>query len=123
MCTRLLESFDQLRHSNHLSVHIQHRAIETLEDAESYREFHRLLEGMPLQKLRSARNLTQQNLARILNVNQSEISKIENRTDVHVSTLASYVEAMGGKLEIRAIFPDGGAVKISQFEELEKTAS
>jgi transcriptional regulator with XRE-family HTH domain len=86
--------------------------------AESEREFHRLIEEMPLQKLRRARHLTQHNLAKILQVNQSEISKIENRTDVYVSTLASYVEAMGGRLEIRAIFPDDGAIKINQFEEL-----
>jgi hypothetical protein len=85
---------------------------------ESDREFHRLIEEMPLQKLRSARNFTQQNLASVLKVNQSEISKIENRADVYVSTLASYVEAMGGKLEIRAVFSDG-SVKINQFEDLE----
>lgn len=86
--------------------------------AESDREFKRLIKEMPLQRLRRARNLTQQNLARILEVNQSEISKIESRTDVYVSTLASYVEAMGGKLEIRAVFPDDGIVKINQFEEI-----
>jgi DNA-binding XRE family transcriptional regulator len=86
--------------------------------AESEREFHRLIQEMPLQKLRSARKLTQQNLAKVLDVNQSEISKIENRTDIYVSTLASYVEAMGGRLEIRAVFPEGEAVKINQFEEI-----
>ena len=37
---------------------------------------------------------------------------------MYVSTLASYVKAMGGDLEIRAVFPDGGAVKITQFEAL-----
>jgi len=91
--------------------------------SESEREFRRLMEEMPLQKLRSARNLTQQNLANVLNVSQSEVSKIENRADIYVSTLASYLEAMGGKLEIRAVFPDGRAVKINQFEELAKTGS
>ena len=53
----------------------------------------------------------------------SEISRIENRTDVYVSTLASYVEAMGGRLEIRAVFPDGGAVKINPFRELTAKAA
>jgi DNA-binding XRE family transcriptional regulator len=86
----------------------------------SDREFQRLIEEMPLNKLRNVRNLTQQNLAKALNVNQSEISKIENRADVYVSTLASYVEAMGGKLEIRAVFGDGSTVKINQFEDLAK---
>jgi transcriptional regulator with XRE-family HTH domain len=91
--------------------------------AESEREYRRLVEEMPLQKLRNARSLTQQNLAKVLEVNQSEISKIESRTDIYVSTLASYLEAMGGKLEIRAVFPDGSAVKINQFEELSAKAS
>jgi transcriptional regulator with XRE-family HTH domain len=87
---------------------------------ESDREYARLTREMPLGKLRAARELTQENLAKILHVNQSEISKIERRADMYVSTLASYVEAMGGALEIRAVFPDGGAVKINQFEELAK---
>jgi transcriptional regulator with XRE-family HTH domain len=87
---------------------------------ESDREYERLVREMPLGKLRAARELTQENLAKILDVNQSEISKIERRTDMYVSTLASYVQAMGGALEIRAVFPDGGAVKITQFEELAK---
>lgn len=56
-------------------------------------------------------------------MNQSEISKIENGADIYVSTLASYLEAMGGKLEIRAVFPDGGSVKINQFEELSGKAN
>src|SRR5277367_5963466 len=88
----------------------------------SDQEFRRMIEEMPLNKLRNARNLTQQSLARALNVNQSEISKIENRADVYVSTLASYVEAMGGRLEIRAVFQDGTSVKINQFVELDRAA-
>ena len=62
--------------------------------------------------------MTQVRLAEVLGVNQGEISKIEHRTDFYVSTLAGYVEALGGKLEIRAIFPDG-EMRISQFEELQ----
>jgi transcriptional regulator with XRE-family HTH domain len=83
----------------------------------SEREYRRLAEAMPLQKLRHARNFTQQGLAKVLRVTQSEVSKIENRADVYVSTLSSYVEAMGGQLEIRAIFPEG-KVRINQFDEL-----
>jgi DNA-binding XRE family transcriptional regulator len=79
----------------------------------------KMIEEMPLQKLRAARDLTQESLAKVLEVSQSEISKIEKRTDMYVSTLASYVQAMGGTLEVRAIFPDGETVRINQFEELE----
>jgi DNA-binding XRE family transcriptional regulator len=85
--------------------------------AASDREFRRIVEEMPLEELRAARELTQTSLAKILDVGQSEVSKIEKRTDMYVSTLASYVKAMGGELEICAVFPDG-KVKISQFEDI-----
>ena len=45
-------------------------------------------------------------LARTLNVKQAEISKIENRADMLMSTLRNFVQAMGGDLEVRAVFPD-----------------
>jgi DNA-binding XRE family transcriptional regulator len=77
----------------------------------------KMIEEMALDELRAARQLTQTSMAKILEVGQSEISKIENRTDMYVSTLASYVEAMGGTLEIRAVFPEG-AVKIAGFGKI-----
>jgi transcriptional regulator with XRE-family HTH domain len=75
------------------------------------------LESMPLDELRRAREMTQAKLAETLGVNQREVSKIEHRTDVYISTLAEYVEALGGRLEIRTVFPDR-EMRISQFEEL-----
>ena len=76
----------------------------------------KLLAELPLEQLRSARSLTQTNMAHLLGVNQSAISKIEKRTDMYLSTLRSYVEAMGGSLEIQAIFPDG-AVRVVILKE------
>jgi transcriptional regulator with XRE-family HTH domain len=76
------------------------------------------LESMPLEEIRKARQMTQVKVAEVLGVNQGEISKIEHRTDIYISTLADYVEALGGKLEIRAVFPDR-EMRISQFEELQ----
>jgi transcriptional regulator with XRE-family HTH domain len=75
------------------------------------------LAAMPLDELRKARRMTQTRLAETLGVKQGEISKIEHRTDVYLSTLAGYIEALGGKLEIRAVFPDR-EMRITQFEEL-----
>jgi DNA-binding transcriptional regulator YiaG len=72
------------------------------------------LENMSLDELRAARQLTQEHLAAILNLKQSSVSRLERRADMYVSTLAKVIEAMGGRLEIRAVFPDG-AVQISQF--------
>jgi DNA-binding transcriptional regulator YiaG len=76
------------------------------------------LEEIPLHELRRARDLTQMTLAKAMRTSQGEVSKIEQRTDVYVSTLRSYLEAMGGELELVARFPDG-AVEISQFGELD----
>ena len=53
------------------------------------------LAAMPLEEVRRARQMTQVALAQTLGVNQGEVSKIEHRTDVYLSTLAGYVEALG----------------------------
>ena len=74
--------------------------------------------AMPLDELRRARQMTQAKLAESLGVNQGEVSKIEHRTDLYLSTLTEYVEALGGTLEIRAVFRDR-EVRITQFEELQ----
>jgi len=87
------------------------------------KEYQRALDEMPLQQLRAARELTQQQMATLLEVNQSEVSRIEKRTDMYLSTLASYIRAMGGVLEVRAVFPQGDAVKISQFEALNEASA
>jgi transcriptional regulator with XRE-family HTH domain len=74
--------------------------------------------AMPLDELRRSRKMTQVRLAESLGVNQGEVSKIEHRTDLYLSTLSEYVEALGGTLEIRAVFRDR-EVRITQFEELQ----
>src|SRR6266849_707913 len=76
-----------------------------------------MLKELALDELRAARNLTQEHLAEVLNVGQAAISKMERRSDMYISTLSHFVRAMGGRLEIRAVFPDG-EVRISQFKEL-----
>lgn len=82
----------------------------------------KLIEEMPLDELRAARDLTQEQLADALGVKQASISKMERRADMYVSTLRGVVRAMGGDLEIRAVFPDG-AVRINNFGRLRKAKS
>jgi transcriptional regulator with XRE-family HTH domain len=77
----------------------------------------RILANLPLQGLRRARRLSQETLAEALNASQPEVSKIEHRTDLYISTLRRYVEAMGGALEIVARFPEGD-FRITQFHEV-----
>ena len=69
---------------------------------------------MPLHELRRARTLTQQNLAEALHVSQPAVAKLEQRADVYVSSLRSYIEAVGGRLRIVAEFPEG-EVAITNF--------
>ncbi len=76
-----------------------------------------LLAEMPLHELRRARALTQQELAQMLEVNQPAISKLEQRADVYISSLRSYIEAVGGKLRIVADFPEG-EVTITNFADV-----
>lgn len=77
-----------------------------------------MLAQMPLHELRAARGLSQQAMASLLDVGQPSIAKLERRTDMYVSSLRTHVEAMGGRLEIVASFPDGD-VRISNFGDLE----
>lgn len=72
----------------------------------------KMIEEMPLNRLRAARDLTQEHLGKLLKKDQSAISQMERRTDMYISTLADFVKALGGELEIRANFPDG-TVRIS----------
>lgn len=76
-----------------------------------------LLAEMPLQELRAAREQTQAQLAQVLRVNQAAVSKLERRADMYVSTLRSYIQAMGGDLDIVARFPDG-SVRLTQFKDV-----
>ena|SRR5437870_1964166 len=65
------------------------------------------MKQMPLHELRNARRLTQQQLAQTLDMTQAAVSQLEKRTDMYLSTLSNFVEAMGGRLELYAVFPDG----------------
>jgi DNA-binding XRE family transcriptional regulator len=72
---------------------------------------------MTLHQLREARSLTQVNLAKVLQINQGAVSKMEKRADMYVSTLRNFIQAMGGQLQVKAIFPEG-EVQIDQFENV-----
>jgi transcriptional regulator with XRE-family HTH domain len=74
---------------------------------------------MQLEALRNAREITQAQLAAVLKVSQGAVSKVERRTDMYISTLRSYVRAMGGDLHIEAVFPDE-VVELDQFRDTPK---
>ena len=59
-----------------------------------------------LAELRRARAFTQEQLAQELGMPQSQVSRIEHQAELYVSTLARYLEAMGGHLELVGVFED-----------------
>lgn len=59
-----------------------------------------------LAELRRARAFTQEQLAQELGIPQSQVSRIEHQAELYVSTLARYLEAMGGHLELVGVFED-----------------
>ena len=84
-------------------------------------EWARLLisEEMSLRDLRKARQRTQVRVAEELGINQENVSRIEKRADLLISTLSGYVEAMGGRLHLVAEFPDRPPIALSGIGSLD----
>jgi transcriptional regulator with XRE-family HTH domain len=72
---------------------------------------------MTLQELRRAREMTQVKMAKQLGVAQKQISEIEKRTDMHISTLRRQIRALGGELTLTAKFPDSPAVELTGLSD------
>lgn len=66
----------------------------------------RLRNEMDLAEIRKAMHLSQEELASTLHIGQASVAKLEKRTDMYLSTLRRFIEAMGGELDIIARFPD-----------------
>ena len=78
-----------------------------------------IAEEMTLRQLRQACRLTQQKVAKSLRIGQEGVSKIERRSDLLISTLREYVQAMGGQLSLVVEFPDREPVILSGITELQ----
>ena len=88
--------------------------------ADNQQQVREELQRMALEELRGAKSHTQADMAEMLDVPQSSISRIERRADMYLSTLRNYIHAVGGELRIQAVFPDGGAVVIDRFGDYEE---
>jgi DNA-binding XRE family transcriptional regulator len=75
-------------------------------------------EELTLRDLRKAHQMTQEKLAAVLGVKQESVSNLEKRSDMLLSTLREYVEALGGELEIRATFPGRKSVTIKTLSDV-----
>ncbi len=85
---------------------IDRRYEELVNEVESLKELRRLSE------------LSQAKIAETLKISQPAVSKIEKQTDMYLSTLRGYVEAMGGELDVVVRLPDRGPVKIKSLEDV-----
>ena len=74
-----------------------------------------------LRDLRHALDLTQMKLAEVLGIGQEGVSRLEKRSDLLISTLSDYIEAMGGKLRLVAQFTNRPPVLLSGLSTAENT--
>ncbi len=79
-----------------------------------------IAEEMSLRDLRKAREQTQASVAAKLGINQENVSRLEQRSDLLLSTLSSYVGAMGGKLSLVAEFPDRPPIALTGIAALDE---
>ena len=78
-----------------------------------------IAEERSLQELRQAHKLTQKRMAQVLGIGQDSVSRLEQRSDLLISTLRNYVEAMGGTLSLVAEFPDTEPVILTGLAALD----
>lgn len=78
-----------------------------------------IAEEKSLQELRQAHKLTQKRMAQVLGIGQDSVSRLEQRSDLLISTLRGYVEAMGGRLSLVAEFPNQEPVILAGIAALD----
>lgn len=80
-----------------------------------------IAEEKTLQELRQAHKLTQKRMAAVLGIGQDSVSRLEQRSDLLISTLRGYVEAMGGRLSLVAEFPNQDPVILTGIAAIESS--
>lgn len=81
------------------------------------RDRHHIHAILGLTAMREARGATQQQIADAWDVSQANVSQIERTPDIYLSTLGKYVAALGGQIQIRAVFPDGMITLVGEEDE------
>ena len=88
---------------------IEHLTAELVEEVATLRE------------LRKKQKLTQADIAQLLGIKQENVSRLERRNNIHLSTLKDYIHALGGKLHLIVEFPDQEPIEIKDVENVEAT--
>ena len=81
-----------------------------------------MAEYLTLRDVRKAHELTQERIAELLGIKQENVSRLEKRSDLLISTLRSYIEAMGGKLRLVAEFPGREPVALADLASVDTVA-
>ena len=81
-----------------------------------YQDLRQEVEG--LRELRQIAGKAQEDIASALNIKQPSVSKIEKQADMYLSTLRSYVEAVGGKLELTVKLPAHPALRLQSLGDV-----
>ena len=79
-------------------------------------QFQESIEAVPLEELRRMRQISELQVRETMHANADDLHWLEHNTDVSLRTLSAYIEALGGHLEVRAVFPDR-EIRISQFSD------
>ncbi|MGB7291143.1 MAG: XRE family transcriptional regulator [Thermodesulfobacteriota bacterium] len=74
---------------------------------------------MTMRELRKALHLTQKAVAMKLRISQDNVSRLESRSDVLLSTLREYIHSLGGELSIVAEFPDRPPVLLAGLASIQ----
>ncbi len=77
-------------------------------------------EVVTLRELRKKKKLTQEDIAKLLGIKKENVSRLERRNNIHLSTLKDYIHALGGKLHLIVEFPNQEPIEIKDCEELEE---
>lgn len=77
-------------------------------------------EVLTLRELRKKQKFTQEEIAQYLGIKQENVSRLERRNNIHLSTLKDYIHALGGKLHLIVEFPDQEPIEIKDCEDIEE---
>lgn len=81
--------------------------FSTQERAEIRLKSKEKITAIRLQQVRKSHHITQKELAKTMGLSQSALSELERRPNITLSALQRYIEALGGQLEIKAVFQEG----------------
>jgi hypothetical protein len=94
---------------------LKRRTMTPAQRRKAERQARRAVAEINMRQLREALKITQKDLGARMKLTQVAVSRLERRKNLNIRTLASYLQALGGRLELRAIVPGRKPVTLSHF--------